>query len=194
MEKIPGTVDVTISQKPPRPELWVEVDREKASQLGLNTGLIASALRQYFYGFTPTQYREAGEDYDIFLRLRDEDKNRIRTLGEVPIKTLSGAVIPLRNVAQIREAFGPVSIERRDRQRVVKVESDVRGRPLGDVVADIQKVIKGMKIPPEIGVRFAGETEEQQKAFKDLRTLFALGVILVYMVMASLFKSYRHPS
>ena len=193
MEKIPGTVDVTISQRPPRPELWVEVDRERASQLGLNTALIASALRQYFYGFTPTQYREAGEDYDIFLRLRDEDKNRIRTLGEVPIKTLSGAVIPLRNVAQIREAFGPVSIERRDRQRVVRVESDVKERPLGDVVRDIQKVIKEIKIPPEIGVRFGGETEEQQKAFRDLRTLFVLGVILVYMVMASLFKSYRHP-
>ncbi len=193
IEKLPGTLDVTISQRPPRPEIWVEVDREKASQLGLNTGLIASALRQYFYGFTPTTYREAGEDYDIFLRLREEDKNRLRTLGEVPIKTLSGVAIPLRNVAQIREAFGPVSIERRDRQRVVRVESDVKGRPLGDVVGDIQKVIKEMKIPPEIGVRFAGETEEQQKAFKDLKTLFVLGVILVYMVMASLFKSYKHP-
>jgi HAE1 family hydrophobic/amphiphilic exporter-1 len=193
IEKIPGTLDVTISQRPPRPEIWVQVDREKASQLGLNTGLIASSLRQYFYGFAPTTYRESGEDYDIFLRLRDEYKNQIKTLGEVPIKTLSGAVVPLRNVAQIREAYGPVSIERRDRQRVVKVESDVKGRPLGDVVADIQKVIKEMKIPPEIGIRFGGETEEQQKAFKDLKTLFVLGVILVYMVMASLFKSYRHP-
>lgn len=193
MEAIPGAIDVALSQKPPRPELWVEIDRDKASSLGLNTAMVAQAIRAAFYGIDPTRYRERGEDYDVFLRLRDEDKNRIDTLLELPIKTLTGRVVRLGNIARVREALGPVEIERRDRQRVVKVEADTFGRPLGDVVQDIRKAVAEMEIPRGVKVHFGGETEEQQKAFKDLKILFALGVVMVYMVMASLFKSYRHP-
>lgn len=193
MEAIPGAIDVALSQKPPRPELWVEIDRDKASSLGVNTAMVAQAVRAAFYGIDPTRYREWGEDYDVFLRLRDEDKNRIDTLLELPIKTLTGRVVRLGNIARVREALGPVEIERRDRQRVVKVEADTFGRPLGDVVQDIRKAIAEMEIPRGVKVHFGGETEEQQKAFKDLKILFGLGVVMVYMVMASLFKSYRHP-
>lgn len=193
IERIPGAIDVTLSQKPPRPELWIEIDRDKASSLGVNTAMVAQAVRSAFYGVTATEYREGGEDYDVFLRLREEDKNRIEALLELPLKTLSGRVVKLGNIAMVREALGPVEIERRDRQRVVRVEADTSGRPLGDVVEDIRKAIEGMQMPPGVKVHFGGETEEQQKAFRDLKLLFALGVAMVYMVMASLFKSYRHP-
>ena len=193
VEKIPGAVDVTLSQKPPRPELWVELDREKASSVGVNVAMVAQALRNYFYGDDPTEFRDAGEDYDVFLRLRDRDKNRIESIGEVPITTLLGTQVRLGNIATVREGYGPVEIERRNRQRIVKVEADVLGRPLGDVVEDIKRELARMDIPWGVKVHFAGEVEEQQKAFRDLRTLFVLGVIMVYMVMASLFKSYRHP-
>ena len=193
VEEIPGAVDVTLSQKPPRPELWVELDREKASSVGVNVAMVAQAVRNYFYGDDPTEFRDAGEDYDIFLRLRDRDKNRIESIGEVPITTLLGTQVRLGNIATVREGYGPVEIERRNRQRIVKVEADVLGRPLGDVVEDIKRELARMDIPWGVKVHFAGEVEEQQKAFRDLRTLFVLGVIMVYMVMASLFKSYRHP-
>ena len=193
VEKIPGAVDVTLSQKPPRPELWVELDREKASSVGVNVAMVAQALRNYFYGDDPTEFRDAGEDYDVFLRLRDRDKNRIESIGEVPIPTLLGTQVRLRNIATVREGYGPVEIERRNRQRIVKVEADVFGRPLGDVMEDIRRELARMDIPRGVKVHFGGEVEEQQKAFRDLRILFVLGVIMVYMVMASLFKSYRHP-
>ena len=193
VEKIPGAVDVTLSQKPPRPELWVELDREKASSVGVNVAMVAQALRNYFYGDDPTEFRDAGEDYDVFLRLKDRDKNRIESILEAPIPTLLGTQVRLRNIATVREGYGPVEIERRNRQRIVKVEADVFGRPLGDVMEDIRRELARMDIPRGVKVHFGGEVEEQQKAFRDLRILFVLGVIMVYMVMASLFKSYRHP-
>lgn len=193
MEKVPGAVDVTLSQRPPRPEFWVELDREKASSLGLNVALVAAQLRGYLYGLEPTSFREHGEDYDLRLSLGQNYKGDPEALGEVPIKSLSGRLVRLKNVARIKEAYGPVEIERRDRQRVVKVEADVFGRPLGEVVRDIRASVQRMELPKGIKVHFAGEAEEQQKAFRELRLLFALGAAMVYMVMASLFKSYRHP-
>ncbi|RLA84261.1 MAG: AcrB/AcrD/AcrF family protein, partial [Deltaproteobacteria bacterium] len=159
----------------------------------VNVAMVASSIRGYFYGTDPTEFREGGEDYDVFLRLRDEARNRPDALLDAPIKTLTGRVVKLGNIARIREAFGPVEIERRDRQRIVKVEADTFGRPLGDIVRDIEEVLSRMDIPRGVRVHFAGETEEQKQAFRDLKVLFVLGVIMVYMVMASLFKSYRHP-
>lgn len=193
MERVPGTVDVALSQRPPRPEFWVELDREKASSLGLNAALVASQLRGYLYGLEPTSFREEGEDYDLRISLREEDKGSPDLLGEVPIKSLTGRVVRLKNIATIKEAHGPVEIERRDRQRIVKVEADTYGRPLGDVVRDIKALVQKMELPKGVKVHFAGEAEEQEKAFRELRLLFVLGAAMVYMVMASLFKSYKHP-
>lgn len=193
IEKIPGAVDVTLSQRPPRPEFWVELDREKASSLGLNAALVASQLRGYLYGLEPTSFREQGEDYDLRVSLREEDRSDPELLGEVPIKSFSGRVVRLKNIATIKEAYGPVVIERRDRQRIVKIEADTSGRPLGDVVKDIRALVQRIELPKGVKVHFAGEAEEQEKAFAELRLLFVLGAAMVYMVMASLFKSYRHP-
>ncbi|MBW2039603.1 MAG: efflux RND transporter permease subunit [Deltaproteobacteria bacterium] len=193
VEKVPGATDVALSQKPPRPELWVDIDRKKASSLGVNVAMVASVVRTSFYGDDPTEFRDAGEDYDIFLRLGDRDKNRIASLLEVPIPTLLGNQVRLGNIARVREGYGPVEIERRNRQRIVKVEANTFGRPLGDVVRDIEKGIAQIRVPEDVKVRFGGETEEQQKAFRDLGLLFVLGIILVYMVMASQFKSFLHP-
>ncbi|MDY6862314.1 MAG: efflux RND transporter permease subunit [Thermodesulfobacteriota bacterium] len=193
MEKIPGLVDITISQKDPRPELWVEVDREKASSLGLNISMIANTVRNYFYGFEATKFRDAGDDYDIFTRLVKEDKDRLKTLPEVPIVNPQGRMIRLKNIAQINMGEGPIEIDRKNRQKMIKVEADRYKRSLGEVTGDIKKKLKKIGIPEGITIHFGGEVEEQKKAFKDLTILLILGIILVYMVMASLFGSLRDP-
>ncbi|GAG41611.1 unnamed protein product, partial [marine sediment metagenome] len=77
MEKIPGLLDVAISQKEPRPEIWVEIDRKKASDLGLNILSIAGTLRNYFYGADATQYRDSGSSFDIVTRFTEIDKNSL---------------------------------------------------------------------------------------------------------------------
>ncbi|MFZ2630829.1 MAG: efflux RND transporter permease subunit [Desulfosalsimonadaceae bacterium] len=74
MESIRGLVDVSISQKDPRPELWVMIDRAKASELGLSVASISMVLRNYFYGNEATQFRDAGDNFDIFTRLSKTDK------------------------------------------------------------------------------------------------------------------------
>jgi HAE1 family hydrophobic/amphiphilic exporter-1 len=193
VQEVPGTTDVALSQKDPRPELWVEVDREKASSLGLNVAMIAGTVRNYFYGDDPTEFRDAGDSFDVFIRLSETDKNKLENLPEVPIFTPDGRMIKLKNIAEIKSGEGPVEIERKNRQRIVKVEADKYGRSLGEITADIKNAIKNMDIPPGVSISFGGEVEEQQKAFKDLSLMLVLGIVLVYMVMASLYGNFRDP-
>ena len=193
MQNIPGLVDVSISQKDPRPELWVIIDREKASSLGLNVASIATVLRNYFYGKQATSFRDSGENFDIFTRLDQKNKDNLDHLLRVPIFTPDGRMVRLRNVVTIKEGSGPIEIERKNRQKIVKVEADIFKRSLGEAVSDIKKALDEIGVPPTISLSFGGDIEEQAKAFHDLTALLILGIILVYMVMASLFGNLRDP-
>jgi len=190
---IPGLVDVEISQKPPRPELWVEVDREKAASMGLRVAQVAAVLRNYFYGKEASLYRDAGDSFEIFTRLSQKDKNRLENLLRVPVTLPDGRQVPLKNLVRVREGQGPIEIERKNRQKIVKVEADLWQRSLGSASAEIREKLKGLDLPEGVSVGFGGDVEEQQKAFRELTTLFVLGIVLVYMVMASLFGNLRDP-
>ncbi|MBN2332746.1 MAG: efflux RND transporter permease subunit [Deltaproteobacteria bacterium] len=190
---IPGLVDISISQKDPRPELWINIDREKAAALGLRVASIAMPLRNYFYGREATRYRDAGDSFAIFTRLASGDKDNLETLLNVPLTSVDGRTIRLRNVVAVAEGSGPIEIERKNRQKIVRVEADLFQRSLGAATADIKKVLGGMDIPLGISTGFGGDIEEQKKAFADLTLLLVLGIVLVYMVMASLFGNLRDP-
>jgi HAE1 family hydrophobic/amphiphilic exporter-1 len=193
MEATPGAVDVSVSRKKPRPEVLIRLDRDKAASMGVNVALVADALRTNYYGFDDAKYREAGEDFDIELRLRKDQRETIHEIGETPITSLTGQTIKLRNIASIREAFGPVEIDRKNRTRVTKVLAGVQGRVLGDVVRDIREQIASYDLPPGVAVEWGGEVEEQRKAFGDLALLLILGIVLVYMVMAANFEDFIDP-
>lgn len=193
VERVPGTVDISISRKRPRPEIRVRLDRDKAASLGLNVALVADALRTNYYGFDDTKFREAGDDFDIELRLKEDERRSIRQIGETSLMTLTGRDIKLRNVASIEETFGPVEIARKNRVRVTCVQAGVRGRVLGEVVRDIRAQIKSFDIPHGVSIEWGGEVEEQRKAFNDLTLLLILGAVLVYMVMAGGFEDFTDP-
>ena len=193
METIPGLVDIDISQKDPRPEIWVDIDRKKASDLGLNITTIAGTLRNYFYGAKATEFKDAGDSFDVFTRFTQKDKDRLRTLPNVPLFTPDGRMIKLKNVAKIVQGEGPIEIERKNRQKLIKVEADFYQSSLGEVSAKLKKELAELGTPPGISIHFGGDVEEQQKAFRDLKILLAMGIILVYMIMASLFGNLRDP-
>jgi HAE1 family hydrophobic/amphiphilic exporter-1 len=121
VKNVPGTVDISVSRKQPRPEIRVHLDRDKAASLGLNVAIVADALRTSYYGFDDTKFREAGDDFDIELRLKKDERRSIQQIGETPLMTLTGQIVKLRNVATIEETFGPVEIARKNRIRITHV-------------------------------------------------------------------------
>jgi len=193
VEKIPGIYGTTISREEGRPELQVQVDREKAAALGLTVSQIASTLRRNLHGFTSTVYREAGEQHDIFIRLSSANRESPFDIENVFITSPTGAMISVSNLAHVEEETGPLEIERKSRERVVRVESGLRGRPLGDVARDVRDLLSKQDLPEGFAARITGSIEQQVTSFKNLFLALILGMILVYMVMAAQFESFVDP-
>jgi len=193
VERVEGIGDVEISRKEEKPELKIVIDREKAAKLGLDIRTIGKTIETFFAGTTATRYREAGDEYDIEVRLRPEDRTKPEDLRDVFVSTPGGEQISLANVAAIVQGVGLTKIERKDQARYVTVSADVSGRDLGSVVADAKKAIDKIPAPPGFSYKFAGAEKERKEAYQWLIVATALGMVLVYMVMASQFESYRDP-
>ncbi|OGP53058.1 MAG: hypothetical protein A2Y65_07605 [Deltaproteobacteria bacterium RBG_13_52_11] len=190
---IPGVKDVEISRKQTKPEYQFVVNRAKASALGLDVTTIGKTVETYFSGNTDVKYKERGDEYDIEVRLRPEDRKKIEDLRDVFINTPDGRRIPLYNIADLRLGLGPTKIERKNQARVITVSGDIYGRDLGSVVADANEALRKLPRPPGFSYKFSGAQEEKVKAFQLLIMAAALGMILVFMVMASQFESLRDP-
>ncbi len=193
IERIDGVSDVEISRKEEKPELKITIDRQKASKLGLDIRTIGKTIETFFAGTTATRYREKGDEYNVEVRLRPEDRTKPEDLRDVLVTTAGGEQISLANIATIEQGEGLTKIERKDQARYVTVSGDIAGRDLGSIVADAKKAIDKLPAPPGFSYKFAGAEKERKEAFRWLIIATALGMVLVYMVMASQFESYRDP-
>ncbi|MEW6027616.1 MAG: efflux RND transporter permease subunit, partial [Planctomycetota bacterium] len=194
MRNTPGAKDPAISREIAKPEWKIVVDADKAANLGLTKNFVAQTSRAYFYGRIVSKYREKGEEYDIFIRLRPEDRRFAEDVLDASIASPStGQNVLLSNIAIIQENLGPIEIERKNQTRVVRVEANLHERPLGDVGRDIKNEIFKLPLPEGVTLKTAGLITEQEKSFRDLILLLLLSVFLVYAVMASQFESLFHP-
>ena len=192
-ENTPGTVDIQVSRVKGKPELWVNVDRDKASALGLNVSDIGDTVRASFYGRTASKYRIHGDEYDIFVRLSEADRGSTQDVLTTPMRLPGGRLVRAANVANLAVERGPLEIQRKDQGRIVNVTGNVHKRSLGEVVADIEAEIQQMDIPEGVEVIMAGQTEEMRESFFWLILALGVGIVLVYMVMASQFESLAGP-
>ncbi|MBI4712595.1 MAG: efflux RND transporter permease subunit [Planctomycetes bacterium] len=194
MDHTEGAKDAAISRDIAKPEWKFIIDPDKASSLGLTKNYIASTLRTYFYGKTVSKYREGGYEYDIFVRLRPEDRQYMENITDSFISAPgTGLNIPISNVAKISEELGPIEIERKNQVRVARVEANLYQRSLGEVSSDIEKAVNKLALPEGVNLKIGGLIKEQKKSFRDLGLLMILSVFLVYAVMASQFESLLDP-
>ena len=190
---IPGLADIEISQDLAQPELQVEIDREKAATLGFNVSDIGKTIETYISGNTTVKYQEGGDEYDIVVRLRPEDRNKIEDLGRIPLISPTGQSVRLDNLARIKNEFGPTSVTRNEQERYIQIVGQVYNRGTGDVSEDARKILDAMPIPPGFSWKFAGNEKQRRESFILLLQAGLLGCILVYMVMASQFESLLAP-
>jgi hydrophobe/amphiphile efflux-1 (HAE1) family protein len=194
VDSVPGAVDAAISRDASRPEIRIAVDRERAASLGLNMDAVAKSIKTFIEGSSASKYREKGRTYDIYVRLEESSRTRLEDVENLTlVSPLTGKQIKLSSFAKIYETAGPLSIERKNRERVVKVEANTLNRSSGKIVEDIKKEMAKLAIPSDIIINFGGEAEEQKKAFADLAMLLSLGIVLVYMVIAAQFESLLDP-
>ena len=193
MKGIEGIADANIDREPGKMERLVYADRERLAQLGLGSSDVADAVEHYILGRVATRFREDGNEYDVRVQLRPDDRVHIQQLPELPIVASDGELVPLSAVAKIVQTEGPTSISRENQERIIKVNAGLADQALGDVVGDLQKGLKGIAVPQGFSLSIGGEYEEQQKVFSDLMAGLLIAVFLVYVVMAVQFESFLHP-
>lgn len=197
VESTPGAVDVRVSREDDYPELDIRIDREKAARLGLATRDVAQGVLTSVAGNVniPGIYSDpvSGHEYWIVVRFQETDRDDLHDLEDVPLTTADDRVLTLRTVADVTPGAGPVQIDRKYQDRVVHVTANVFGRPLGDVAADVESRLADLVLPEGFSVRLGGERSQQQESFAGLLLAMGLALMLVYMTMASQFRSLREP-
>ncbi len=192
--QIPGIRDVQLSRDDLRPEFNVVFDREKLSYHGLDYYTSAYYVRNRMNGYTASQYREDGDEYDIVVRYMEERRKSLDDVRNITLYTPMGKAVRLSEVATIEEVFAAPSIERENRQRVVSVEGSLgAGVALSEVIVEIQDILDNYHAPEGISIVIGGTIEDQQEAFADMGMLFMLIIVLVYIVMATQFESLLFP-
>ncbi len=193
-DETPGSRDVRISQDMGQPELALRIDRLKAASFGFSMDTLTTALSTLFQGSAATQFREDDDEYDVLLQLSEDKRVSIEDIKGTEIELPAGGRVRIDSFAEIEEIAGPVTITRKNQERIVTVQFDVIDRPQGDVVADIRKRVESeILLPDGISIEYAGMIEEQEESEQAMLMLIILGVILVYMVMAGQFESLVHP-
>src|SRR6266542_362313 len=199
IQDIPGVTFPFISREENYPQFDIVVDREKAAMVGLSQRDIAQAALISLnsnVSLNPSIFADprTGNQYNVVVQLDEpyrttpEDLSRLFVMGEGGRPVLLGAV------AEVRQGVGPVMIERKYQQRLIKINAQPGpNRDLGAIAQDIEDKLKALPIPPGFNFQMGGQVQQQREAFGSLKFTSLLAIILVYMVMASQFRSLLDP-
>jgi HAE1 family hydrophobic/amphiphilic exporter-1 len=188
-------VDVDTSEDQPRPELRIGVDRGAAGDLGLDLGAVASTIRGLVAGEVVSKFEDAdGDSYDVRLRVQPSERVSSRDLLALDLPGRMGsALVPLAQVAHVESGTAPSKIRRFDLMREVRVSATPQGRSLGEVVGDVQSQLDRMSLPPGYTITFTGDFEIMMESFWYAVNSLGLGIVLIYAILASQFRSFLQP-
>ncbi|MFO8056230.1 MAG: efflux RND transporter permease subunit [bacterium] len=195
VEKVPGSRDVSTTIEEGVPEYLFSFNQEKLASYQLTVGEAMGAAKAAIGGTRASLFRKGGDEYDITVQLMEKDRDQIDEIRNVRISSPRGFQVPLRDVAGFEFGAGPNEIVRENSKRLVKVGSNKTERPMGDIVQDIEEVLKQVRatMPEGYSIEFGGEMEDLKDAFTALGIMFIAAVILVYLILASLYESLIHP-
>jgi HAE1 family hydrophobic/amphiphilic exporter-1 len=192
-----GIIDADTTLKLDKPELRVEIDRERAADLGVSTDDIATALRLMVGGdqrVSRFHDPSVNDDYDVQLRLSEPDRNNLNSISRLYVPRQNGQLVRLDNLVRIVPAQSASRIDRLDRQRQVSLRAQVApGYGLADRLEALRKAVKEMNLPPAYTTSVSGRGRELERTFKEFVWAFLLSIIFMYMILASQFESLVHP-
>jgi HAE1 family hydrophobic/amphiphilic exporter-1 len=195
---VPGAVDIALSSKGQKPELNVDVDRGLAGSVGITVGQVAQSLRPAFAGIDAGDWVDpSGETRDVEVRLAPEARRRAEDLRQLPLVVAGPAgrpiTLPLGQVARIDQSIGPAVINHLNRDQVVNVEWNTSGRSTGDVMSDVTKRIKSLRLPAGVTYTAGGDAEQQAEVFGNIFIALGVAVMLMYLILVVQFGSFVDP-
>jgi len=191
--RLPGIRDVESSMRLGDPEVQIAFDRDRLAAMNLDPAAASRQVRNAVQGEQATQYSDLDRKLDVRVRAREDERSAVAGLANLDVGRSQGRTVPLGAVATVTVARGPSEIRRISQQRAAVVSGNLEGRDLASAAADIERVLRDVKVPPGTKVTIAGQNRELADSFASLRLALLLAIFLVYLVMASQFESLLHP-
>jgi hydrophobe/amphiphile efflux-1 (HAE1) family protein len=200
MRKIRGVADIEYSQEGANPATIVKINHELASDLGLTVQQIGTALRPFVAGDQTNRWLAPdGQNYEVNVQLPKSGREKVADLADLSVASSkldamgNPIMVPLRQVVQFIPSTSPQMLKRQALQRRVAVYAGLNGRPLGDVMGEVNKAMKAMQLPD--GVRFdvGGDAQQMDETMAGFGVALGIAVIFIYLVLASQFGSFLQP-
>jgi hydrophobic/amphiphilic exporter-1 (mainly G- bacteria), HAE1 family len=193
LTSINGTTDVRLSAEQGKPEMQVEIDRTKLSQLGLSVAEVGTALRVALTGNDESKYRDGTNEYDIRIQFDEYNRSQTNNIGNMMFMNSRGQQVELKQFANVYMSSGPTKLERRDRMSVVYIYAQTTGRATGTIMQDFKNKIAGVQLPAGVTIAYLGMEQMRGDSFRDLGIAFMIGILFVYLIMVALYDSYVYP-
>lgn len=193
LKRVPGLINLQTSLRTGKPEVQLEPNREALRDAGLTVADLAFALRASLEGIIATQYRDAGEEYDIRITLNDEGVDSLEEISRIPLVSPKG-VFQMAQLADIHYAQGVSKIIHKDKSKSVLFTGyTAPGYALGDVVAAMEQQVASLNLEPGYGIFWTGDTEYLRETALDMLRTFIIAVVLTYMLLAAILESLKQP-
>lgn len=196
MEQVDGITDIEDDYRPGKDELRVYVDEDRAAIYGLTVEDVATSVQYAHMGGIATTFNTRNEEFDVVVKLDERYRNASSDILELKVKNSDGALIPLKNVAELRRTGGFGKIRRFDQRRVVNVTANTDKQVLTPEEAkkEISRRMQDwMQAYPGYSLSFGGEIEDTQRSMSSLLRSFGLALLLIYMILATMFRSFLQP-
>jgi HAE1 family hydrophobic/amphiphilic exporter-1 len=185
LKQHPGVQDPEYTDKPGLPEFQMQVNTKKAQAYGVTPALVGAELRAQVEGVTPAKFRLNGVEYDIRVRMQDDQRNLEAAFNSVKVSNLNGRLVKITDFASAKKEVGYATINRENRARYVSIEADITpgGVGMGGVIADIDKMFsnKEIELPNGASYRFVGQAENFQELGNSILLAGLLGIIFIYL-------------
>ncbi len=194
MRTIPDAVDVDSTLISGKPEVQLEIDRARASDLGVRIGDVSQALNTLVAGQEVTTFNQGTRQYDVVVRAINTYRTDVEGLGRMVVPSSTVGWVSLDRLVNVVEGTGPSSIERINRQRQVTLLANTRpGGSAASITAEIDRFVAQMNLPASYSSGYVGQSKEMGRALFYFLLAFVLSFIFMYIVLAAQFESFIHP-
>jgi multidrug efflux pump subunit AcrB len=176
-----------------KPEIQIIPDRARAAERAVSIQAISQTVNAMVGGVVAGQYSSEGHRYDVRVRLREQERDRMEQIKRLYVRNNRGELIPLADVVKIHAGKGLAQINRNERERAIKIFANIQPGKSQQEALERARAIAREVLPPDYKVRFVGGSQSFQESFASLWFVLLLGVLVSYMVLASQFDSYIHP-
>jgi HAE1 family hydrophobic/amphiphilic exporter-1 len=193
LARIPGTTDVRLSSEQGKPEMRVEIDRDKMAVLGLSVADVGATLRVALTGNDDSKFRDGANEYDIRIVLDESNRSKTSDIRTLTFMNSKNQQIQLQQFATVYQTAGPTKLSRQDRINIVYLYGQTVGRPSGTIIEDFKTAVKGEQLPAGIDLAYLGMEKDRASGFQSLGMALFAGILFVYLIMVALYDSYVYP-